>query len=178
MIAHEQSFWKLFFFVIDYFNRWSFFEISRFKKTESTNDFNQFMQFHQMNESTTKSDSLDWKNFFIFKLLIWKIENFFWSIIMNRTSSCNLLNIFARLTSFFLCFSFHTTHYLQSLNVDCFESLVKAYKKQLNDRNQLRIVQITKLNFLICLRRTKIEVMTTKNIMTIWTTTDENFSIF
>lgn len=29
----------------------------------------------------------------------------------------------------FLCFSFYTTYYLQLLNVDCFESLIKAYKK-------------------------------------------------
>ena len=44
----------------------------------------------------------------------------------------------------FLCFSFHTIHYFQSLNVDCFEFFAKIYKKQLNDKNHMKIVQICK----------------------------------
>ena len=63
--------------------------------------------------------------------------------------------------------SFYIIYYFQSLNVNCFELFVKIYKKQLNNKHQLKIVQITKLNFLISLRQTKTEIVTTKNIMTI-----------
>ena len=65
----------------------------------------------------------------------------------------------------FLCFSFYTIHYFQSLDVSCFESLIKAYKKQLNEKNKMKIVQMTKLNFLICFRRVRSEAMIAVNIM-------------
>ena len=65
----------------------------------------------------------------------------------------------------FLCFSFHTIYYFQSLDVNCFELLIKAYKRQLNEKNKIKIVQITKLNFLICFRKIKNETMIAVNIM-------------
>jgi hypothetical protein len=58
-----------------------------------------------------------------------------------------------------LCLSSHTTHYLQSFDVDCFDSLDKAYRKQLDKRNKIEIVQINKLNFLAFFKETKEEVM-------------------
>jgi hypothetical protein len=58
-----------------------------------------------------------------------------------------------------LCLSSHITHYLQSLDVDCFDSLDKAYRKQLEKRNKIEMMQINKLNFLAFLKETKEEVM-------------------
>jgi hypothetical protein len=58
-----------------------------------------------------------------------------------------------------LCFSSHTTHYLQSLDVDCFDSLDKAYRKQLDKRNKIEIMQINKLNFLAFLREARVKIM-------------------
>ncbi len=59
----------------------------------------------------------------------------------------------------FLCLSSHIIHYLQFLDVDCFDSLNKAYKKQLDKKNKIEIMQINKLNFLKFFRETKKQVM-------------------
>ena len=48
----------------------------------------------------------------------------------------------------FLCFSFHTTHFLQSLNVECFEILNEIYKKQLKVKNQMSKMYVNKINYL------------------------------
>jgi hypothetical protein len=58
-----------------------------------------------------------------------------------------------------LCLSSHITHYLQSLDVDCFDSLNKAYRKQLNKRNKIEVMHIIKLNFLVFLREARKEIM-------------------
>jgi hypothetical protein len=58
-----------------------------------------------------------------------------------------------------LCFSSHITHYLQSLDVDCFDSLNKAYQKQLNKRNKIEVMHIIKLNFLAFLREARKEII-------------------
>ncbi len=71
-----------------------------------------------------------------------------------------------------LCLSSHTTHYLQSFDFDCFDSLNKAYKKQLDKRNKIAIMQINKLNFLAFLRETKEEVMIKSIIKSVWVKTD------
>ncbi len=71
-----------------------------------------------------------------------------------------------------LCLSSHITHYLQSLDVDCFDSLNKAYRKQLDKRNKIEMMHIIKLNFLAFLREAKKEVMTKSIIKSIWIKTD------
>ena len=76
-----------------------------------------------------------------------------------------------------LCLPPHTTHYLQPLDVGCFGPLAKAYKKQLDERNKMGIVQITKLDFLTCLRQARSEAMTAENIMSAWAATGGSTSI-
>jgi hypothetical protein len=49
---------------------------------------------------------------------------------------CWLMNIV------FLCFSFYITHYLQSFDVDCFDLLNKAYRKQLKKKNKIEVMHI------------------------------------
>jgi hypothetical protein len=58
-----------------------------------------------------------------------------------------------------LCFFFHITHYLQFLDVDCFDLLNKVYRKQLKKKNKIEVMHIMKLNFLAFLKKTKEEVM-------------------
>jgi hypothetical protein len=58
-----------------------------------------------------------------------------------------------------LCLSFHITHYLQSLDVDCFDSFNKAYRKQLEKRNKIEVMQINKLKFLAFLKEAKEEII-------------------
>ncbi len=60
----------------------------------------------------------------------------------------------------FLCFFSHIIHYLQSLNVECFESLNKIYKKQLVEKNKIEMIQINKLYFLTFLQQVRKKVMT------------------
>jgi hypothetical protein len=48
---------------------------------------------------------------------------------------------------------------LQFFDVDCFDSLDKAYKKQLDKKNKIEIMQINKLNFLAFFKEAKIEIM-------------------
>ncbi len=62
---------------------------------------------------------------------------------------CWLMNIVS------LCLLSHITHYLQSLDVDCFDSLDKAYRKQLEKRNKIGMMQINKLNFFAFLREAR-----------------------
>jgi hypothetical protein len=59
----------------------------------------------------------------------------------------------------FLYLSFHIIHYLQSFDHDCFDSLNKAYRKQLNKRNKTEVMHIIKLNFLAFFKEAKEEVM-------------------
>ncbi len=72
-----------------------------------------------------------------------------------------------------LCLSPHITHYLQSLDVDCFDSLNKAYRKQLDKRNKTEVMHITKLNFLAFLREAREQVMIEPIIRSIWVKTDK-----
>ncbi len=44
-----------------------------------------------------------------------------------------------------LCLSSHTTHYLQSRDVDCFVSLDRAYRKKLKERNKTNVIHIVML---------------------------------
>jgi hypothetical protein len=64
------------------------------------------------------------------------------------------------------------THYLQSLDVDCFDSLDITYRKQLDKRNKIEMMHITKLNFLAFFKETRKEVMTKSIIKSIWFKTD------
>jgi hypothetical protein len=66
-----------------------------------------------------------------------------------------------------LCLSFHTTHYLQFLDVDCFDSLDKAYRKQLDKRNKIEVMHIIKLNCLAFLKESRKKVMTKSIIKSI-----------
>ena len=67
------------------------------------------------------------KKIFHFQIIDLKNQRFFLiddhelHVFVQFIEYCCAINII------FLCFSFHTIHYFQSLNVDCFESLVKAY---------------------------------------------------
>ncbi len=79
---------------------------------------------------------------------------------------CWLMNIVL------LCLSFHTIHYLQSLNVDCFDSLNKAYRKQLEKRNKIEMMHINKLNFLAFLKEAKKQVMIESIIRSVWVKTN------
>ena len=54
----------------------------------------------------------------------------------------------------------HTTHFLQSLDVECFGSLSKVYKKQLEVRNQMDEVYINKVDYLGFLKKAREESMT------------------
>ncbi len=67
----------------------------------------------------------------------------------------------------FLCLSFHIIHYLQSFDVDCFDSLNKVYRKQLDQRNEIEIMHIIKLNFFAFLRKTRKDVMIESIIKTV-----------
>ncbi len=73
----------------------------------------------------------------------------------------------------FLCFSFHIIHYLQFFDVDCFDSLNKAYRKQLNKKNKIEMMHIIKLNFFAFLREAKKQVMIESIIKSIWIKTDK-----
>lgn len=64
-----------------------------------------------------------------------------------------------------LCLSLHTTHFLQFLNVDCFESLSKIYKKQVKVRNKLNAIYVNKLKYLELLKNARKESMTQITIM-------------
>ncbi len=75
---------------------------------------------------------------------------------------CWLMNIVS------LCFFFHITHYLQFLDVDCFDLLNKVYRKQLKKKNKIEVMHIMKLNFLAFLKKTKEEVMIELIIKSIW----------
>ena len=71
-----------------------------------------------------------------------------------------------------LCLSSHTTHYLQSLNVECFESLSVTYKRQLDRMNQMRVVHVNKADFLEFLRNARRKTMTLRVIQFVWASTD------
>jgi hypothetical protein len=82
--------------------------------------------------------------------------------------SVNFIEFCWKMNIVFLCLSSHTTHYLQSLDVDCFDSLDKVYKKQLDKKNKIEIMQINKLNFLAFLKETRKEVMIESIIKFVW----------
>lgn len=73
-----------------------------------------------------------------------------------------------------LCLPPHTTHYLQPLDVGCFGPLTKAYKKQLDERNKVGVVHMTKVDFLTCLQQARSKAMTADNIMSAWAATGKN----
>jgi hypothetical protein len=71
-----------------------------------------------------------------------------------------------------LCLSFYIIHYLQFLDVDCFDSLNKVYQKQLNKKNKIEMMHIIKLNFPAFLKEARKEVMIESIIKSIWIKTD------
>ena len=72
-----------------------------------------------------------------------------------------------------LCLPPHTTHFLQPLDVGCFGPLSKAYKKQLEVRNQMGEVYINKADYLGFLKKARDESMTQTTIMSAWAATGE-----
>ncbi len=64
-----------------------------------------------------------------------------------------------------LCLSSHITHYLQSLDVDCFASLNRAYRKKLNEKNKTNVVHIIKFDFLDFLEKARRNIMNETTIM-------------
>ena len=64
-----------------------------------------------------------------------------------------------------LCFSSHSTHLLQSLNVEVFESLSKIYKKCVYTHLHYEIINVNKLNFLHYYQKIKLTAITTQNIL-------------
>ncbi len=64
-----------------------------------------------------------------------------------------------------LCLSSHTTHYLQSLDVDCFVSLNKTYKKKLKERNKTDVIHIIKFDFLDFLEKARRNIINETTIM-------------
>ncbi len=72
-----------------------------------------------------------------------------------------------------LCLSTHTTHLLQSLNVEVFASLATAYKTHVQRVTQLEIsYSINKTNFLKLYQLTRHETITSLNIRKTWTATE------
>lgn len=67
-----------------------------------------------------------------------------------------------------LCLPSHTTHHLQPLNVECFGPLNKTYKKALENRISVGMVQIDKLDFLLLLKSARENVLTQTVIMSAW----------
>jgi hypothetical protein len=70
-----------------------------------------------------------------------------------------------------LCLSFHTTHYFQSLNVDCFVSLNKIYKKKLK-KKKTDIMHIIKFDFFEFFEKAKRKIMTEAIITSSFAKTD------
>jgi hypothetical protein len=64
-----------------------------------------------------------------------------------------------------LCLLFHTTYYLQSLNVDCFVSLNKIYKQKLKGKNKTDVMHIIKFDFLEFLEKARRKIMIEAIIM-------------
>ncbi len=71
-----------------------------------------------------------------------------------------------------LCLSFHTTHYFQSFDVDCFASLNKTYRKKLKERNKTNVMHIIKFDFLDFLEKTRRNIMIEAIIMIEFSKTD------
>lgn len=69
-----------------------------------------------------------------------------------------------------LCLPPHTTHCLQPLDVGCFGPLDKAYKKGLEERNSMGVVEIDKIEFLTILKNAREKVLTETVIMSAWAT--------
>ena len=64
-----------------------------------------------------------------------------------------------------LCLLSHTTHFLQLLNVEYFESISKIYKKQLKVKNEMSKMYISKVNYLEFYKNTKEQSITQTTIM-------------
>ncbi len=72
-----------------------------------------------------------------------------------------------------LCLSTHTTHLLQSLDVEVFASLATAYKTHVQRVTWLEIsYSIDKTNFLKLYQLTRYETITSLNIRKTWTATE------
>ncbi len=71
-----------------------------------------------------------------------------------------------------LCLSFHTTHYLQSLNVDCFVSLNKICRKKLKEKNKTNVMHIIKFDFFTFLKKARQKIMTEAIMMSSWAKID------
>jgi hypothetical protein len=79
---------------------------------------------------------------------------------------CWLMNIVS------LCLSFYITHYLQFLDVDYFDSLNKAYRKQFKKKYIIKMMQINKLNFFAFRRKLKKEIIIELIIKSVWVKID------
>jgi len=67
-----------------------------------------------------------------------------------------------------LCLSPHSTHLLQSLNVEVFSPLTKAYKKLVYEHSHYNAVNVSKVNFLHYYQKAKLTAITTKNVLSAW----------
>ena len=64
-----------------------------------------------------------------------------------------------------LCLSSHSTHLLQSLNVEVFEPLSKAYKKCVHLHSRYEAVNVNKLDFLHYYQKARLTAITTQNVL-------------
>jgi hypothetical protein len=67
-----------------------------------------------------------------------------------------------------LCLSSHSTHLLQSLNVEVFEPLSKAYKKCVHLHSCYEAVNVNKLDFLHYYQKARLTAITTQNVLSAW----------
>ena len=66
----------------------------------------------------------------------------------------------------------HSSHLLQSLNIDCFASLKRSYRKQIEANIQFEINYINKLKFLILYNIASMEALNANNICQRFVATD------
>ncbi len=67
-----------------------------------------------------------------------------------------------------LCLSSHSTHLLQSLNVEVFEPLSKTYKKCVHLHSHYEAVNVNKLDFLHYYQKARLTAITTQNVLSAW----------
>ena len=64
-----------------------------------------------------------------------------------------------------LCLLLYTTHFLQFLNVNYFESLNKIYKKQLKAKNEISEIYVNKFDYLEFLKNARKKSITQTTTM-------------
>ena len=178
MIDHESQFSNLFFFRDQVFCPLIIFRGKKIQKNW-IDEWSYSIYEISNNDWTNNEAELTWlKKIFHFETMhfenrrLFLIDDHTFHVSMKFIEYCWTINIV------FFCFSFHIIHYLQFFDIGCFESLITTYQRQLKARNRTDIVQIIELNFLTCLRKTKKKTLIVINIMSIWTSTDKNISLF